>query len=219
MVESAEGLACANTVPAVMTQRNCAIALSLLAGTLLAANVCARTLPVTFEQMKYWTDALVRAEVLDKEVSRVTLDYLDRTGRRTESTNIYTRYALEIKDTLYGDDVGGSVSLYMLGGELEDEFLENSSAFELEPGWDIVIHLQHEEVNDIYVSAGTAHTVFLARRIEGQEVFVNLADLPNVTLDRDALSNLRTNVEVNERIRDPEEPPLLKYATLKAAFR
>ncbi|WP_376694523.1 hypothetical protein [Wenzhouxiangella sp. EGI_FJ10409] len=191
-----------------------------VAGMLLAGNVSASSvLPVTFEQMKdNWTDALVRAEVLDKEVSRVTLDYLDRTGRRTESTNIYTRYALEIKDTLYGDDVGGSVSLYMLGGELEDEFLENSSAFELEPGWDIVIHLQHEEVNDIYVSAGTAHTVFLARRIEGQEVFVNLADLPNVTLDRDALSNLRTNVEVNERIRDPEEPPLLEYETLERMF-
>lgn len=201
-----------------MTHKSCAIALGLLAGTLLAANVCARTLPVTFEQMKFWTDALVRAEVLDKEVSRVTLDYVDRTGRRTESTNIYTRYALKIKDILYGDDLGESVTLYMLGGELGNEFLENSSAFELEPGWDIVIHLQHDEVNDIYFSTGTAHTVFLAREIEGQEVFVNLADLPNVTLDREALLNLRTNISSNDRIRDPDEPPLLKYPTLKAAF-
>ncbi len=214
-----EGFACANTVPADMTHKNCAIALGLLAGTLLAANVCARTLPVTFEQMKFWTDALVRAEVLDKEVSRVTLDYVDRTGHRTESTDIYTRYTLNIKDTLYGDDLGESVALYMLGGELEDEVVEVSVGFELEPGWDIVIHLEHEDVNDIFFSAGSAQTVFVAKEIDGQQVFVNLADLPNATLDRDALLNLRTNISPDDRIRDPDEPPLLKYATLKATFR
>ncbi len=203
-----------------MTQRNCAIGLSLLAGTLLASNVCASSvLPVTFEYMKDGTDALVRAEVLDKEVSRVTLDYVDRTGRRTESTNIYTRYALNIKDTLYGDDLGESVTLYMPGGELGNEFREVSDAFELEPGWDIVIHLQHDEVNDIYFSTGTAHTVFLAREIEGQEVFVNLADLPNATLDRDALLNLRTNISPDDRIRDPEESAITNYEALKKMSR
>lgn len=197
------------------------LAILFCAGVLLVADLWASSvLPVTFRQMQdNWTDAVVRAEVVNKDVSYVTLDHVDRSGRKTQSTNIYTRYKLRLKDVLYGENPGSSFELYMFGGKIGDIAHFSSVSFDLEPGWDVVIHLQLDQDNDIYVSAGTAHTVFVARHIDGQEIFVNLADLPDATLGLDALSDLRTDVGLDDLIRNPEYPPFLEYQTLKAVFQ
>ncbi len=174
---------------------------------------------VTFRQMMNVTDSLVRAEVMDKEAMRKTFRHVDGAGREIESELIYTRYRLQRKEVLYGEDPDESFFLYLPGGVLEDEGRWVSDAYELQTGWDIVVHLQRNDLNDVYFSSGSAQTVFLARQIDGQEVFVNLSDATRVESDTELLSQMRTEVGLDDWVRPHDEPPVLTYATLKSLFQ
>lgn len=203
-----------------MTKRLSSVATLLLCVALISGLSASQMLPVTFKQMKdNWADALVRAEVVDREADYFTFDYVDERGNTTESTNIYTRYELRLKDVIYGDSPGQTFDLYMAGGQVGNKGRTFTGSFEMEPGWDIVIHLEYESVNRIYLSAGSAQTVFIAQELGNDEVFISLADLPDTSVNDNALSNLRTDVGRDELIRHPDEPAALSYDTLTNIFR
>jgi hypothetical protein len=165
-------------------------------------------------------DALVRAEVKDKKALYVTATSVDEYGRQLEETGIHTRYSMVLKDVVTGDSPPSSFYLYMAGGEVDGTRLTVTSSFELQTGWDVVLFLQHDVLNDMYFSAGSEQTVFVVHEVGETSVLINLKNRypPTQQITKENLI-LQASLDKNEEIYSREGSGFLSYGVLKASYQ
>lgn len=181
-----------------------------------------RTYPPTYNEMFDWfqADALVRAEVKEKEALFVTVKHIDEYWRQVEYERIYTRYRMILKDVVTGDAPPDSFYLYMAGGEVDGTHMSSSSSFEFQTGWDVVLFLQHNVLNDMYFSAGSEQTVFVVHEVEDTAVLINLRNgyPPTQPIAEDDLT-LQEHLDKDERIYGQGGSGFLSYGVLKASYQ
>lgn len=193
----------------------------MVAGLVFAEALASRAVPVTFREMLGWTDALVRAEVIEKKAVWVHVNYIsEETGTHYDYKTIYTRYRLKVSDVLYGEDPGTSVDLYLPGGTIGKEGRVSSRAYQMEEGWEIVVALEWDPNRDIFVSAVSAQGVFLAREIGGQTLWVNLSDYRDYAgIDPETQLTPREELTLDDWVRPRNGPPVTTWKALEELFR